>query len=78
MDGSTKLRMRAVPVLLAERAQGRSGEAAALMISAWMDFSATAAEFHDPLAADVAAANRLGGTDRVRALLALLDPDLAA
>jgi fructuronate reductase len=78
MDGSTKLRMRAVPVLLAERAQGRSGEAAALMISAWMDFSAAVAELHDPLAADVAAANKLGGTDRVRALLTLLNPDLAA
>lgn len=78
MDGSTKLRMRAVPVLLAERARGRSGEGAALMISAWMDFSATAAEFHDPAAAEVAAANARGGTGRVRALLALLSPELSA
>ena len=76
MDGSTKLRMRAVPVLLAERAQGRSGAAAALMIAAWMDFSAAAAEFHDPLAAEVAAANALGGAERTRALLGLVSPEL--
>ncbi|HEY8752938.1 MAG TPA: mannitol dehydrogenase family protein [Arthrobacter sp.] len=78
MDGSTKLRMRAVPVLLAERAQGRSGAAAALMIAAWIDFSAAAETFHDPLAAEVAAANQLEGTERVRAVLELVDPAVAA
>lgn len=78
MDGSTKLRMRAVPVLLAERAQGRSGAAAALMIAAWIDFSAAAGTFHDPAAPEVAAANRLEGAERVRAILALVDPALAA
>jgi fructuronate reductase len=78
MDGSTKLRMRAVPVILAERSQGRSGAAAALMIAAWMDFSATAENFQDPLATDVAAANLLAGTQRVQALLALVDPAAAA
>lgn len=82
MDGSTKLRMRAVPVLQAERAAGRSGAAAALMIAAWMDFTAAAAAVHDPLADKVAAANRLAcmegsSTERVRALLALVDPALA-
>ncbi|MDV8147401.1 mannitol dehydrogenase family protein [Arthrobacter sp. B10-11] len=77
MDGSTKLRMRAVPVLQAERAAGRSGAAAALMIAAWMDYSAAAAELQDPLASQVAEANHLSGTDRIRALLALVDPNLA-
>ncbi|MBT2594229.1 mannitol dehydrogenase family protein [Arthrobacter sp. ISL-72] len=77
MDGSTKLRMRAVPVLQAERSAGRSGAAAALMIAAWMDYGAAAAEFHDPLADEVAAANRLSGTERIRALLGLVDPALA-
>ncbi len=77
MDGSTKLRMRAVPVFLAERAQGRSGVAAALMIAAWIDFSAQAETFHDPLAAEVAEANQLAGAERVRVLLALVDPALA-
>ena len=74
MDGSTKLRMRAVPVLLAERAAGRSGAAAALMIAAWMDYSAAAAAFQDPLAGEVAAANRSRGAERTRALLALVSP----
>ncbi len=78
MDGSTKLRMRAVPVLLAERAQGRSGVAAARMIAAWMNFSAAAETFYDPLAAEVAEANKLAGSERVRALLALVDPAVAA
>jgi fructuronate reductase len=78
MDGSTKLRMRAVPVLLAERAQGRSGIAAARMIAAWIDFSAAAETFHDPLAAEVAEANKREGSERVQALLALVDPALAA
>jgi fructuronate reductase len=78
MDGSTKLRMRAVPVLQAERAAGRSGAAAALMISAWMDYTAASASFEDPLADDVDAANLLNGTNRICALLALVDPILAA
>ena len=59
MDGSTKLRMRAVPVLRAERAAGRTGAAAALMIAAWMDHATAADELHDPLAGEVAAANAL-------------------
>jgi fructuronate reductase len=78
MDGSTKLRMRAVPVLRAERAAGRFGAAAALMIAAWMDYSAASGAFQDPLADEVAAANRLAGAARIRALLALVDPALAA
>jgi fructuronate reductase len=77
MDGSTKLRMRAVPVLRAERAAGRSGAAAALMIAAWMDHACAAAdELHDPLAVDIAAANALSEAERTRALLALVSPDL--
>ena len=77
MDGSTKLRMRAVPVLQAERAAGRSGAAAALMISAWMDCSVALAAFKDPLGGEVASANRLSGTERIQALLAVVDPVLA-
>lgn len=78
MDGSTKLRMRAVPVLKAERKAGRSGSGAALMITAWIDYSVSAAVLQDPLAEAVAAANLLRGTQRVRALLELVDADLAA
>ncbi len=77
MDGSTKLRMRAVPVLRAERAAGRSGAAAALMMAAWIDYSAAAAALQDPRADEVAAANRLSGSERIRAMLELVDPVLA-
>ncbi|HSN35892.1 MAG TPA: mannitol dehydrogenase family protein, partial [Arthrobacter sp.] len=78
IDGSAKLRMRAVPVLLAERSAGRPGSAAALMIAAWLDFTATAAaeELHDPLAADIVAANVLSGPERTRVLLAMVSPEL--
>jgi fructuronate reductase len=76
MDGSNKLRMRAVPVLLAERSAGRTGSAAALMIAAWMDYTAAAAELQDPLAAGITAANALSGPERTRALLALVSPEL--
>ncbi|MCU1565469.1 MAG: mannitol-phosphate/altronate dehydrogenase [Pseudarthrobacter sp.] len=75
-DGSTKLRMRAVPVLQAERAAGRTGAAAALMIAAWMDYS-VAGTFLDPQGEEVTAANRLSGTERIKALLAVVDPGLA-
>lgn len=78
MDGSTKLRMRAVPVLRAERAAGRSGEAAARMIAAWAAYTATATGLQDPQAAGIAAANVLLGRARLEALLLLLDPELTA
>lgn len=81
VDGSTKLRMRAVPVLQAERARGRTGEAAARLIAAWMDytrldFPGAAPELADPLAAEVRVANSLSGTRRIATLLGLLSPGL--
>jgi fructuronate reductase len=42
-----------------------------------MDYSAAAAAFQDPLADQVAAANGLSGAERIRALLAVVDPALA-
>lgn len=77
MDGTTKLRMRALPVLRAERAAGRTGAAAALMLAAWVDFAAAAPELADPLAAEVTAASTLAGQPRLAALLTLVDPGLA-
>jgi fructuronate reductase len=81
MDGSTKLRMRAVSVLTAERDGGRSGEGAAAMIAAWVAFCVDAAgsgrSVQDPLADDIAAACALAGADRVQALLALLSVPLS-
>lgn len=76
MDGSTKLRLRAVPVLRAERAAGRTGAGAAQMIAAWADFVSTAEEIADPLAESIRLANTLTGRARLEALLRLLDPDL--
>lgn len=77
MDGSTKLRMRAVPVLVAERAAGRSGAGAALMIAAWMDFTASVHTLQDPLVGAIGAANQLSASKRTQALVALLDPVVA-
>lgn len=81
-DGSTKLRMRAVPVLRAERSAGRTGEAAARAIAAWIDFLAR--RHDDGRAPADAEAGRLtgllelSGKDLTRGLVAVLDADLGA
>ena len=83
-DATTKLRMRAVPVMAAERADGRSGAGSALMIAAWIDYVTAGNDFQDPLAADIQAAVALDGTNRVQGLLRLVsaalaeDPDVVA
>ncbi|UVJ40040.1 mannitol dehydrogenase family protein [Arthrobacter sp. CJ23] len=77
MDGSTKLRMRALPVLAAQRAAGRSGDGAARMIAAWIAYLSSTAEFQDPLADHIRQAKALDGDQRTAALLALLSPELA-
>ena len=76
-DGTTKLRMRAVPVLMAERAAGRTGAGSALMLAAWIDYVATTNDFQDPLRLEIQAANALKGEDRVEALLRLVSAGLA-
>lgn len=76
-DGTTKLRMRALPVLMAERAAGHSGDGAARMIAAWLAYLSSAVRLQDPIAADITNANALKGSERTAALLALLAPDLA-
>jgi fructuronate reductase len=77
MDGTTKLRMRALPVLTAERAAGRAGDGAARIIAAWLAYLSSTVGPQDPLAADITTANTLEGSDRTASLLALLDPALA-
>lgn len=74
-DGSTKLQMRAVPVLKAERSAGRTGEAAARMIAAWTVYVDGRDELNDSRAEQVLEASR--GEDRIRALVELLDAQLA-
>ncbi|MFJ4208798.1 mannitol dehydrogenase family protein [Paenarthrobacter sp. NPDC089675] len=76
-DGTTKLRMRAVPVLLAERSAGRTGRGAAGMIAAWAACLAVKPDLQDPLSAEVRAANALTGEPRTAALLRLIGPELA-
>ncbi|BCW82635.1 mannitol-1-phosphate 5-dehydrogenase [Arthrobacter sp. NicSoilE8] len=78
MDGTTKLRMRALPVLNAERAAGRPGYGAARAIAAWLGYlSSTTSGPQDPLAAEINSVNALKGKERTTALVALLDPELA-
>jgi fructuronate reductase len=77
MDGTTKLRMRSLPVLAAERATGRPGEGATRMIAAWLAYLSTTPGFQDPLAADIKNALTLEGSERTAALVALLDAELA-
>lgn len=77
MDASTKLRMRAIPVLRAEREAGRSGEGAARMIAAWAAYVESNPGLQDPQSEAVAVANKEAGSERIAALVALLDAELA-
>lgn len=81
-DGTTKLRVRIVPVLLAERAAGRSGSACIRALGAWTARALDGqlpADGKGPAVADAAAQEG----DAVSALLALIDarltdPDIVA
>jgi fructuronate reductase len=75
-DGTTKLRMRALPVLTAERSQSRSGAGSALMLAAWIDYVSEEDELQDPLSSAISKANGSGGPERVAALLSLVSPQL--
>ena len=76
VDGSTKLRMRALPVLAAERSRGRSGAGSAMMLAAWIDYAAANEKLQDPLSEAIGAANGAHGLDRVAALLNLVSHGL--
>lgn len=82
MDGSSKLRMRAVPVLKAELAAGRPGAGAARMIAAWIAYlrasRAAGTAIQDSKAAELESALALPAGEAIRGLLELLDPALAA
>ena len=77
-DGSLKLRLRAVPVLQAERAEGRGGLGAARMIAAWIDWVGSGADISDPLVGAIREALGGEGRERTEALIRLVDADLAA
>ncbi|WP_370800329.1 mannitol dehydrogenase family protein [Arthrobacter psychrolactophilus] len=82
MDGSSKLRMRAVPVLKAELAAGRSGAGAARMIAAWVTFLRGAhtagAVIADSAVSELEVALALEPGADLKALVAVLDGPLAA
>ncbi|TLM83725.1 mannitol dehydrogenase family protein [Pseudarthrobacter sp. NamE2] len=82
IDGTTKLRMRAVPVLIAERSAGRTGEGSARIIAAWADFLVHQQE-HGARPADAEADRlsdilKLSGRDLTKALVTTLNADLGA
>lgn len=74
-DGTTKLRMRIVPVLLAERAAGREGAASIRVLGAWVARALSGALPEDTNGEAVADAVARGDGD-IRALLALIDERL--
>ncbi|RLQ86482.1 mannitol dehydrogenase family protein [Mycetocola zhadangensis] len=76
MEGVTKLRVRAAPIILAERAAGRSGQAAIRAIGAWAALVISRTELPDAAAAGIAAALASEG-DIVTELIRLIDPRLA-
>lgn len=77
LDATTKLPMRIVPVLLAERLAGRSGQAAAGALAAWIDFAGEHRSTQDPRSMHINSASVLEGRERTAALLHLLEPSLA-
>ncbi|HEY8295503.1 MAG TPA: mannitol dehydrogenase family protein, partial [Micrococcaceae bacterium] len=82
IDGSSKLQMRAVPVLKAERAAGRSGRGAARIIGAWVAYlrgtRARQEPIQDSAAERIQDALALPAGQDTTALLALLDSSLPA
>lgn len=75
LDGVMKLRIRSVPVLKAERAAGREGTGALRALAAWVALAQAGELPADRSEAEVREA--AAEPDSVRALLAVLDPELA-
>ncbi|AKK11732.1 mannitol dehydrogenase family protein [Corynebacterium uterequi] len=79
IDGGTKQRMRAVPIMKAELADGRDGDGAAFSIAGWIAYllrDGGNEEIKDTRADDLDAARK--ADDPVAALVAALDEELAA
>ncbi len=76
IDGGTKQRMRAVPILKAELEAGRDGKGAAFSVAAWIAFVLGVDEVRDTRAAEINEAK--GSEDPVRALVAVLDEEMVA
>lgn len=82
VDGSSKLRMRAIPVMRAERSAGHPGQGSARLIAAWIDYLAIAttggADVRDAEAERILPLLALNGREQTAALVELLDLDFAA
>jgi fructuronate reductase len=76
-DGTTKLRVRIVPVLKAERAAGREGAASVRALGAWVAAARDGRLPVDRAGAALAAAATEPGERAVVALLRLLDHEVA-
>ena len=76
IDGATKQRMRAVPILKAELAAGRPGTGAALSVAAWIAYMLATDEIRDTRAAEINEAKKLD--DAILSLITVLDEDLAS
>lgn len=74
-DGATKLRLRVVATLLAERAASRRGAGSIRPIAAWVALRLRGDELPDAAAAG-AIAEALGTADPMPALLRIIDPRL--
>ena len=77
-DGGTKQRMRAVPIMKAELADGRDGSAAAFSVAAWIAYllrDGGTQEIKDTRAAELETARN--AADPITALVAALDEELA-
>lgn len=75
-DGSQKVPVRILPALRAERAAGREGRGSARVIAAWIrHLRGAGAPVADPDAQRFVAT--ASGTDGVRGVVAMLDPELA-
>ena len=77
MEGVTKLRVRVVDVLLAERAAGRDGDGGIRAIGSWLALVTAGTELPDAQAPAIATA-LASGDAREAALLRLIDARLAA
>lgn len=77
INGATKIRVRIAPIVLSERALGRSGSGAIRALSAWVTIARSRHPPADGEAAGVAAAANLPREDAIPALVRLIDPRLA-
>lgn len=77
-DGTTKLRVRIAPVLLAERDAGRDAEACVLVLGAWIALARAGRLPADRVGPALQEAAALPGERAVVALLDLVEPRLVA